>query len=90
MGLLGSPGWVVRGPFVVEGGITGVVAGTAAGLAVAVCFAGLDMTWPATVSQLLPGIDLAVIERLTLALPVAGVAIGSASAAFGLRGLRSR
>jgi len=90
MGLLGSPGWVVSGPFVVEGGITGVVAGTAAGLVVAACFAAFDSTWPATVSQLLPGIDLGVIARLILALPIMGVAVGSISAALGLRGLRSQ
>ncbi len=90
MGLLGSPAWVVSGPFVVEGGITGAVAGTTAGVVVVAGFASLDSTWPATMSQLLPGIDPGVIAWLTLALPIAGVAIGSASAALGLRGLRSR
>jgi cell division protein FtsX len=88
MKLVGAPGWMVRGPFVVEGGISGVVAGMVAGIAVGgLCLVTIEQG-RATYLQWLPGInDETALLSIGL-LATAGLALGSMTSLFELRKVR--
>jgi len=85
MQLVGAPRWMVRGPFVVEGAITGAVAGAAAGL---ITF-GLAMAAVASGSgslmQFAPGITATVAALAAAIVLLAGTGLGSGSSLLSLR-----
>jgi cell division transport system permease protein len=85
MQLVGAPRWMVRGPFVVEGAITGGLAGVAAGL---VTF-GLAMTGisagAASFAQFAPGVTAAVAAITAGIVFAAGLGLGSGSSLVSLR-----
>ncbi len=85
MQLVGSPRWMVRGPFVVEGAITGALAGGLAGL---VTF-GLTMAGMAagagTFTQFAPGVTATVAALAATIVFATGVGLGSGSSLVSLR-----
>jgi cell division transport system permease protein len=85
MQLVGAPRWMVRGPFVVEGAITGGLAGAAAGL---VTF-GLAMAGMAAGSgsftQFAPGVTVTVAAVAAGLVFAAGLGLGSGSSLVSLR-----
>src|SRR5207245_6621424 len=86
--LLGARGWMLRGPFVVEGLMTGAIAGALAG-AIAGAFWLLATRFAAaTYAQVLPGVDLTSMRYVVAGLIGAGVLFGALTATLGFR--RSR
>jgi cell division transport system permease protein len=85
MQLVGAPRWMVRGPFVVEGAITGALAGVAAGL---VTF-GLTMAGIAagagTFTQFAPGVTAAVAAAAAAIVFATGITLGSGSSLVSVR-----
>jgi ABC-type ATPase involved in cell division/cell division protein FtsX len=86
--LLGARGWMLRGPFVVEGLMTGAVAGLLAGAAVGGAWLLATRFASATYVQVLPGVGLTSMRYVAAAIIVAGIFIGVTTATFGFR--RSR
>jgi cell division transport system permease protein len=85
MQLVGARRWMVRGPFVVEGALTGAAAGVLAGLAtllVGLLAIGLGA---ANFAQIAPGLTGQVALFTALLVLVAGVALGSGSSLLGIR-----
>ncbi len=85
MQLVGAPRWMVRGPFVVEGAITGATAGLVAGaavllVAIAVIGAGAERLAP-----VFPGLTPAGALLAAALVLVVGVLLGSVSSLFGIR-----
>ncbi|HSS61378.1 MAG TPA: permease-like cell division protein FtsX [Candidatus Limnocylindrales bacterium] len=85
MQLVGAPRWMVRGPFVVEGAITGVLAGAVAALitfgltAVGISFASGAFT------QFAPGVSIAVAGTAAAIVVLVGLGLGSGSSLISLR-----
>jgi cell division protein FtsX len=85
MQLVGAPRWMVRGPFLVEGALTGVVAGTLAGLITfALAFAGIKSASNAFV-QFAPGVTIDVALVAGAIVLAVGLALGSGSSILCLR-----
>jgi len=85
MQLVGAPRWMVRGPFVVEGAITGALAGTAAGLAtfgltIAGISAGAD-----TFARFAPGVTFSVAAIAAVIVLATGIGLGSGSSLVSVR-----
>jgi len=86
MQLVGAPRWMVRGPFVVEGAITGGLAGAAAGLVTfALAMTGIT-AGAATFAQFAPGITVAVAAIAATIVLAAGLGLGSGSSLISVRG----
>src|SRR5262249_32512447 len=85
MRLLGAAGWVLAGPFVVEGALTGLVAGALAGAGVLGLFLAAGQASARAVVELLPGVGWADAVRGAALLPAAGGAVGALGALRGLR-----
>jgi cell division protein FtsX len=85
MQLVGAPRWMVRGPFVVEGAITGALAGAAGGL---ITF-GLTMAGmaagPASFTQFAPGITGTVAAIAAAIVFMTGLGLGSGSSMISVR-----
>jgi cell division transport system permease protein len=85
MQLVGAPRWMVRGPFVVEGAITGGLAGAAAGLATF----GLTMAGIAggagTFTSFAPGVTISVAATAAMIVLATGVGLGSGSSLVSVR-----
>ncbi|HEV8597129.1 MAG TPA: permease-like cell division protein FtsX [Candidatus Dormibacteraeota bacterium] len=85
MQLVGAPRWMVRGPFVVEGAITGALAGAAAGV---ITF-GLAMAGIAGASgsftQFAPGVTTTVAAVTGAIVLAVGLGLGSGSSMLSLR-----
>ena len=87
--LLGARGWMLRGPFVVEGLTTGALAGALAAALVAGAYL-LAMRFQSSVyMQVLPGVDLTVVRYVLAAVITAGLALGAATALLGFRKARA-
>ncbi|HKC18823.1 MAG TPA: permease-like cell division protein FtsX, partial [Candidatus Dormibacteraeota bacterium] len=85
MQLVGAPRWMVRGPFVIEGALTGLVAGTAAGLITfALTFAGIASASNAF-AQFAPGVTIEVAIVAGSLLLAIGLVLGSGSSLLSLR-----
>ena len=79
MQLVGAPRWMVRGPFLVEGAMTGSVAGLVAALVtLAAGLAGLALG-TSTFAQLAPGLTAGVCFLAAGIVLLAGVVLGSAA-----------
>jgi cell division transport system permease protein len=85
MQLVGAPRWMVRGPFVVEGAITGALAGVFAGATTFGLAAAAIGLGPATFSQFAPGVTIAVAGAAAGMVVAAGLALGSGSSLLTLR-----
>lgn len=85
MQLVGAPRWMVRGPFVVEGAITGGLAGAVAGF---VTF-GLALTGIAagsgSLTQFAPGVTVSIAAIAASMVFAAGLGLGSGSSLISLR-----
>ena len=85
MQLVGAPRWMVRGPFVVEGAITGALSGAVAGL---ITF-GLAMAGIAagsgTFTQFAPGVTVTVAAIAAAIVFATGLGLGSGSSLLSLR-----
>ncbi len=85
MQLVGAPRWMVRGPFVVEGAITGGLAGAAAGLVTfGLVMAGISVG-SGSFAQFAPGVTITVAAIGAAAVFAAGLGLGSGSSLFSLR-----
>jgi cell division transport system permease protein len=85
MQLVGAPRWMVRGPFVVEGAITGGVAGAAAGLITLGLASAAMQSGSASFTQFAPGITLAVASLAAAMVFGVGLGLGSGSSLLSVR-----
>jgi cell division transport system permease protein len=85
MQLVGAPRWMVRGPFVVEGAITGALAGIAAGLATfGVTIAGIS-AGADTFARFAPGVTFSVAAIAAVIVLATGIGLGSGSSLVSVR-----
>jgi cell division transport system ATP-binding protein len=87
--LLGARGWMVHGPFVTEGLMTGALAGALAGAAVTGAWILASSLGSETYSQILPGVNSDSVRYVTAAVIVAGVVLGALTAMLGFRRIRA-
>lgn len=87
--LLGARGWMVRGPFVTEGLMTGAFAGALAGAAVLGVWALASSFASQTYSQVLPGVGADSVRYVAAAVIVAGLVLGALTAMLGFRRIRA-
>ena len=85
MQLVGAPRWMVRGPFVVEGAITGALSGAAAGLVTFGLVAAGIHAGSASFTQFAPGVTVLVAAASAAIVFAAGLGLGSASSLLSLR-----
>lgn len=85
MQLVGAPRWMVRGPFVIEGAITGGTAGAAAGLVTLIVTSAAIAAGAGSFIQLAPGLTITVALLACVAVFLAGLALGSGSSVLGVR-----
>ena len=85
MQLVGAPRWMVRGPFVIEGAMTGALAGAVAGLTTFGLAAGAIAAGSGSFSQFAPGVTLTVALIAGAAVVGAGLVLGSGSSLLTLR-----
>jgi cell division transport system permease protein len=85
MQLVGAPRWMVRGPFVVEGAITGALAGAAAGLVTFGLTAAGIAAGSSTFAHFAPGVTVAVAALAATMVFAIGVGLGSGSSLVSVR-----
>src|SRR5206468_11544835 len=85
MQLVGAPRWMVRGPFVVEGAITGALAGSVAGMVTFALAAGAISAGSSGFTQFAPGVTVATVVVAAVGVLLAGVTLGSGSSLISLR-----
>ena len=85
MQLVGAPRWMVRGPFVVEGAITGGLAGVVAGLATFGLTAAGIASWSGSFTQFAPGVTIGVAAIAAAIVFATGLGLGSASSLVSMR-----
>lgn len=83
--LLGARGWMLRGPFVVEGLMIGALAGAAAAAAVAGAWLLAIRFESVTYAQVLPGVGSTEVQYVLAAVMAAGLVLGSLTAMLGFR-----
>jgi ABC-type ATPase involved in cell division/cell division protein FtsX len=83
--LLGARGWMLRGPFVVEGFTSGALAGALAAALVAGAWLLATRFESSVFSQVLPGVDATSARYVLAAVIVAGLFLGSATSLLGFR-----
>ena len=88
MRLLGAGGWLVWAPFLVEGWITGEVAGALGAGTLLALFAAARNASTQLFTALLPGVDWATCAFCAAGLVVAGGLLGAAASVAGLWGVR--
>jgi cell division transport system permease protein len=85
MQLVGAPRWMVRGPFVVEGAITGGLAGVVAGLVTfGLTMAGIASA-PDSFTRFAPGVTMAVAALAAAIVFGTGLGLGSGSSLVSVR-----
>jgi cell division protein FtsX len=85
MQLVGAPRWMVRGPFVIEGAITGALSGAVAGLATfGLALAGIA-GGSASFTQFAPGVTVAVAAIAAAIVFATGLGLGSGSSLISVR-----
>ena len=85
MQLVGAPRWMVRGPFVLEGALTGGLAGLLAGVATLGVSLALIAAGASSFAQVAPGVTVEVSVIAALVVFLAGILLGSGSSLFSLR-----
>ena len=86
--LLGARGWMLRGPFVVEGVMTGALAGALAGAVAGGAWLLASRFAAATYAQVLPGVGLTSMRYVVAGVIVAGLLLGALTATLGFRRYR--
>jgi len=86
--LLGARGWMLRGPFVVEGLMTGALAGALAGVIAGGAWLLASRFAAATYAQVLPGVGLTSMRYVVAAVIIAGLLLGAVTATLGFRRYR--
>jgi cell division transport system permease protein len=86
--LLGARGWMLRGPFVMEGLMTGALAGALAGAIAGGAWLLSSRFATATYAQVLPGVGLTSMRYVVAAVIVAGLLLGALTATLGFRRYR--
>jgi cell division protein FtsX len=81
--LLGARGWMVRGPFVVEGLTTGALAGAVAAAAVAGAYVLATQFQASVYLQVLPGVSATAVQYVLAAVMAAGLVLGATTAMLG-------
>jgi cell division transport system permease protein len=85
MQLVGAPRWMVRGPFVVEGAITGGLAGAAAGLVTfGLAIAGIT-AGSGWFTQFAPGVTVTVAALVASIVFATGMGLGAGSSLVSVR-----
>jgi cell division transport system permease protein len=79
MQLVGAPRWMVRGPFLVEGAMTGGIAGLTAGVATLVASVAIVAAGRSTFAQIAPGFDFGTCLLAATIVFLAGLVLGSAA-----------
>ena len=85
MQLVGAPRWMVRGPFIVEGAITGGLAGAVAGLATFGLTMGGIASGSGSFTQFAPGVTMTVAAIAAAIVFTTGLSLGSGSSLVSLR-----
>jgi cell division transport system permease protein len=85
MQLVGAPRWMVRGPFVIEGAITGSLAGAVAGLITFGLAAAGIAAAAQSFTQFAPGVTVAVAAVAAALVFAAGLGLGSGASMIGVR-----
>jgi cell division transport system permease protein len=85
MQLVGAPRWMVRGPFVIEGAITGAAAGALAGLVTFGLTLAAIQAGASTFSQFAPGVTIGVAVAAAALVLAVGICLGSGSSLVSLR-----
>ncbi len=87
--LLGARGWMLRGPFVTEGLMTGALAGALAGAVVAGAWLLATRFAAETYSQVLPGVDPTSVRYVIAAVIATGLVLGALTSMLGFRRIRA-
>jgi ABC-type ATPase involved in cell division/cell division protein FtsX len=87
--LLGARGWMLRGPFAVEGMMIGALAGALAASAVAGAWLLANRFESATYAQLFPGVDTLAVQYILAAVLATGMLLGALTALLGFRKVRA-
>jgi ABC-type ATPase involved in cell division/cell division protein FtsX len=87
--LLGARGWMLRGPFVTEGLMTGALAGALAGAVVAGAWVLATRFEAETYSQVLPGVGPDSVRYVIAAVIAAGLVLGALTSMLGFRRIRA-
>jgi cell division transport system ATP-binding protein len=87
--LLGARGWMMRGPFVVEGLMTGAIAGAVAAAVVGAAYLLAVNFEGAIYVQVLPGVNATAVQYVLAAVITAGLLLGAGTALFGFRRARA-
>ena len=87
--LLGARHWMLRDPFVIEGLMTGAIAGLIAGALVAVAYLLAMQFADATYVQLLPGVGLTTTRFVIAGVLIAGMVLGVATSVLSFRRVRA-
>jgi ABC-type ATPase involved in cell division/cell division protein FtsX len=87
--LLGARGWMLRGPFVTEGLMTGALAGALAGAVVAGVWLAATRFAAETYSQVLPGVGPDSVRYVIAAVIAAGLLVGALTSMLGFRRIRA-
>ncbi|MGH7919612.1 MAG: cell division protein FtsX [Candidatus Dormibacteraceae bacterium] len=85
MQLVGARRWMIRAPFLVEGGLTGVVAGLVAALVIGIAGESALRAAAAQSQLLAPGVGQREVLATAAALLVAGLVLGAACSLLALR-----
>jgi len=85
MWLVGTPSWMVRGPFVIQGAATGIVAGTLAAVFILGLCAAATVTAKQALIQWLPGVSIEVSLIAAMLIAGTGATLGAVSALVELR-----
>ncbi len=86
--LLGARGWMLRGPFVMEGLMTGALAGALAGAIAGGAWLLASRLATATYAQVLPGVGFTSMRYVVAAVIVAGLLLGALTSTLGFRRYR--
>ena len=87
--LLGARHWMLRDPFVIEGLMTGAIAGLIAGALVAAAYLLAMRFADATYVQLLPGVGLTATRFVIAGVVIAGMVLGIATSILSFRRVRA-
>lgn len=85
MQLVGARRWMVRGPFVVEGALTGITAGILAGLLTLAAGLAAVRLGAANFSQVAPGLSAEAAVTAAVLVVLTGLLLGSGSSLLGIR-----